>query len=220
MKAINLNRIRVSNAKQYKKLQELGAMLNMKSDFILGCECVAHNKSNIYIVHPNMKNTSILVFGGNTEAYYFGVMVDTYITCDNGKKVNIPQMLSEMTYSLKMSQNRKGEVGNRGFLINNVNKVKFGKKQLRLEEAIISIKRYGEIVPLRLEGMPERDNVIHHAGYTFDCRVSNLKWLTGEEHKELHNKVGHKSHLRIVEAVVGSAIPEFSHDQKRSNRVV
>ena len=218
MKAISLNRIRVSDAKQYQKLQELGTMLKMKSDFILGCECVAHNKSNIYIKHPNMKNTSILVFGGNTEAYYFGVMVDTHITCDNGKRVNLPQILSAKTYSLKMSQNRRGEVGNRGFLINNVNKVKFGKKQIRLEEAIIAIKKYGDIVPLRLEGMPECENEIHHSGYPFDCRLDNLMWLSRLEHKEIHKNKSYRSHLRSVEAVLGTAIPEFVDKKDEKNK--
>lgn len=209
MKTMNLDMIRVSDAKQYEKLQDVGAMLNMKRNFIMGCECVVQNKSNLYIMHPNMQNTSILVFGANTDDYYFGVMVDTYMTCNNGQVVNFPKLLAEMPFCLKMSQNSKGGVGNRGFLINNVDEKDFGKKQLRIEEAIIAIKKYGTIAPLRLEDMPERNNEIHHSGYPFDCRISNLVWLTTEAHKELHRKVGHKSHLRIVEAVSGRPIPDF-----------
>ena len=210
MKSMNLEKIRISAAKQYEKLQNVGAMLSMKKEFILDCECIAQNKSNLYIKHPNMQNTSILVFGANTDDYYFGVMVDTFMTCDNGQVVNLPLLLAEMPFCLKMSLNSKGGVGNRGFLINNVDIEDFGKKQLRIEEAIISIKKYGAIAPLRLEDMPERKNEIHHSGYPFDCRINNLQWLTNAEHKELHDEIGHRSHLRVVEAVVNQAIPAFA----------
>lgn len=203
MKTLN---IRESSARQYKNLQDLGAVLIVDPTFIEKAGLIAQNASNFYFEHPSMPNTTVMVFGRN-ESEIFGLMVDTWITTDNGEVINVPENLMEKRFCLKMGGDSKGSY--RAAFITNVDRGEYGKDQLRIEEAIISLKKYGEIRPLRTLDNGEGDFQIHHKGYIFDARLQNIMWISKEDHKDIHKQITQSSHMRIVRALPNMEIPAF-----------
>lgn len=201
------------SSKQYENLENAGTMLKISEQFLQAAEIVATNASNVYLKHPMMPNVSILVFGRNTK-HYFGVMLETEIITDSGVVVNVPQILSERRFCLKMggSASHYGVVSCRGFVVSSLaadEKEAFGKGQIRMEEAIISIKKYGCIRPLRGADSPEKDFECHHDGYQFDLRRDNLKWVSHEDHRDIHKETSQKSHNRVMTVYPNCPIPAF-----------
>ena len=178
--------VRESKAEQYIGLETIGAAAIIDEKLVNSAKVIAYNKSNLYIEHPTIPNTAVLIFGRN-EKYVFGMLVDNMITTDNGQTVCLPEILANDRFCLKVHKNR-------ATLIHNVDPVVFGKNQLRLEEAIISIKKYGEVLPMRKLLPDEADFVIHHGKARFDNRTANLMWISEAEHKVIHKKITQKSH--------------------------
>ena len=197
--------IRLSNSAQYQGLEDKGAFAVISSDFLDEAEVIGTNGKAVAYDHPVHSNTSILVFGRNSK-YAFGVITDTVITSENGMTINIPNELLKSSWALKMSSSTAK--GTRGFLVTNVDKAVYGKTQLEMEEAIISLKKFGDIRPIK---NPEntRKKVIHHKGFPFDLKIDSIMLLSKQEHRAIHEKQTQASHNREVYIHKDENISEF-----------
>lgn len=193
--------IRYSEATQFKTLECLGTVGIIDEELLKSAEVLAENKSNVYIKHPTEPNTAIMVFGRN-ENYAFGVIINIYTHGDETRQpVSIVNELAKHSFSLKSS----GKA--RATMVTGVDRADFNKCQLKIEEAIISIEKYGKIVNLKT-GKDAQNNV-HHIGYVFDARMDNLMWLSQEEHRAIHTQITSASHMRVL-SINSGRIPAFA----------
>lgn len=202
--------IRWSEADQYYNLEKYGAMAMVSKEFIENAPVIATNGVDVMYQHPAEPNVAILVFGQNDNEI-FGVILDREIHCADGSTVKAEKVLEKL-WCLKMAKTR-------GFLVNNLTKSEvseYHKKQLRLEEAIISLSLYGDIRPIRDE--QSKDWVIHHRGFPFDLRRNNLAFVSKKEHKAIHRIESEASHYREVKLYTNVRIPVFVGKQEMKKR--